>query len=139
MIDVDNYLRTLHLQRGATKEEIKKAYRRYALHFHPDKNNVKGYLFPYIHEAYRALMQDCENGLPGGASRRKANHDLCFVKERIRKIRPLRAKRFLSVPVLKVTDRSRQCENCSGYGLIGNHCLPMAVCRDCLGTGLRIK
>lgn len=138
MLDTNHYLKVLHLRSGAAKPDIKKAYRRYAFHFHPDRNREMGHLFPYIHEAYRALMGSCENGPHNNGARGKVNHNLSFVKETIKKVRPPGRKGFFA-PILKVADRSRQCGSCGGYGMIGNHCLPMAICRDCLGTGLRLR
>lgn len=137
MLNTYQFLKLLQLQKGATRQQIKNAYRKYAFQFHPDRNNEKGHLFPFIHQAYRALMGGSENG-PHFSGVQRANHNLSFVKENIRKINPRRKKGFLP-PARKVTDRDRQCENCGGYGMIGNRCLPMAVCRDCLGTGLRLR
>lgn len=139
MLTTDRYLKILRLQRGATEKEIKNAYRKYAFHFHPDRNSENGYLFPYLQSAYKALMKHREQGLPGGGPNETARHDLRFVKEKIKKLKPRRANRLLSVRVLKVTERSRQCPGCHGYGVIGFLCLPMAACQKCLGTGLRIK
>ena len=139
MLTTDHYLKILRLQRGATQKEIKNAYRKFAFHFHPDRNRANGYLFPYLHSAYRALMEHREQGLSGGGPNGTARHDLCFVKERIKKLKPKRANRLLTVRVLKVRERSRQCPRCYGYGVIGFECLPMATCQKCLGTGYRIK
>ncbi|XP_032297720.1 dnaJ homolog subfamily B member 1-like, partial [Coturnix japonica] len=52
-----DYYRTLGLARGASDEEIKRAYRRQALRFHPDKNKEPGAeeRFKEIAEAYDVL------------------------------------------------------------------------------------
>ena len=53
-------LRTLGLRKGATPEEIKRAYKRLAREHHPDKGGDSNE-FIKIHDAYESLSQ------PGGA------------------------------------------------------------------------
>ncbi|KAK1294488.1 Chaperone protein dnaJ 72 [Acorus calamus] len=70
---MDHY-RTLGLRRGATKEEIKEAFRRSAMEFHPDKHSVSSkeardmasLRFRQANEAYQVLVDD----------RRRAEYDL---------------------------------------------------------------
>lgn len=53
-----DYHKVLGIGKGASKDEIKKAYRKLALLFHPDRNgspSAEG-RFKEINEAYRVLM-----------------------------------------------------------------------------------
>uniref|UniRef100_A0AAV2KH47 J domain-containing protein n=1 Tax=Knipowitschia caucasica TaxID=637954 RepID=A0AAV2KH47_KNICA len=52
-----DYYRVLGIAKGATEDEIKKAYRKQALRFHPDKNKAPGAedKFKEIAEAYDVL------------------------------------------------------------------------------------
>ena len=55
-----DYYEVLGLQKGASKDEIKKAYRKLALEFHPDRNKDAGAeaRFKEISEAYAVLSDD---------------------------------------------------------------------------------
>lgn len=52
-----DYYKVLGIARGASEDEIKKAYRKQALRFHPDKNKSPGAedKFKEIAEAYDVL------------------------------------------------------------------------------------
>lgn len=55
----EHYYKVLKLTPNATKEDIKKAYKKMALKYHPDKNNNAEWAtkkFKEISEAYYALM-----------------------------------------------------------------------------------
>ena len=76
-----DYYKTLGLARSATNDDIKKAYRKMALKFHPDKNKSAGAeeRFKEIAEAYEVLSdkkkreiydQYGEEGLKGERTRR---------------------------------------------------------------------
>ena len=56
---MDDYYEILELDKGCTKEEIKKNYRKLSLKYHPDKNggnDSKGFI--KINEAYEILYDD---------------------------------------------------------------------------------
>ena len=58
-IEQKDYYGILGIDKGATKEEIKKAYRKLAMLHHPDKVGDKGdNLFKKINEAYTVLSDD---------------------------------------------------------------------------------
>lgn len=52
-----DYYKILNLSRSATDDEVKKAYRKMALKFHPDKNKTPGAeeKFKEVAEAYDVL------------------------------------------------------------------------------------
>ena len=52
-----DYYKILGIQKGATEDDIKKAYRKLALKFHPDKNKSPGAeeKFKEVAEAYEVL------------------------------------------------------------------------------------
>lgn len=73
-----DFYKILGIQKGANDDEIKKAYRKLALKYHPDKNKSAGAeeRFKEIAEAYEVLSdkkkrdiydQYGEDGLHGGA------------------------------------------------------------------------
>ncbi|WP_223653835.1 J domain-containing protein [Hymenobacter psoromatis] len=54
-----NYFQVLGLQFGASTEEIRRAYREYAKHFHPDKHQNSAFFtdrFRSVQEAYELLI-----------------------------------------------------------------------------------
>ena len=62
-----DYYKVLGLEQGASLEEVRKAYREYAAHFHPDKHGGSEFFkkrFQEIQEAYEYLTQNVEQPLP---------------------------------------------------------------------------
>jgi len=78
-----DYYEVLGVDRGATQEEIKKAFRRLALRYHPDRNpqNQKQSeeRFKEINEAYQVLIDESRRReydyLTGNATRRAWYYD----------------------------------------------------------------
>ena len=60
-----DYYKILGLSRGASEEDIKKAYRKMALKYHPDKNKTAGAeeKFKEIAEAYEVLSDPKKRGV----------------------------------------------------------------------------
>ncbi len=53
-----DYYKTLGVEKGASKDEIKKAFRKLAHEHHPDKNKGEDSKFKEINEAYTVLSDD---------------------------------------------------------------------------------
>ena len=54
---------TLGLNKEATEDEVKKAYKKLALKYHPDKNGGKDVMFKKINEAYQILIDPVKRKL----------------------------------------------------------------------------
>ena len=81
---VKNYYKILGLNKGATEDDIKKAYRKMALKFHPDKNKDSDAeeRFKEIAEAYEVLSDNKKKYKYDNTSRRNStpnnNHSWSF-------------------------------------------------------------
>ena len=62
-MSVKDYYKVLGVNKNSSVEEIKKAYKKLAFKFHPDKNAGHGQLkFDLINSAYRVLKDFTQNG-----------------------------------------------------------------------------
>lgn len=53
-----DYYKTLHVEKSASKDEIKKAFRKLAHEYHPDKKTGNEAKFKEVNEAYQVLSDD---------------------------------------------------------------------------------
>jgi len=60
---IDNPYVILGIEKNASDDEIKKAYKRLALKFHPDKNCQDDSEFKRISSAYQILIDPCKRRL----------------------------------------------------------------------------
>ncbi|MEE8482956.1 MAG: J domain-containing protein [Nitrospinota bacterium] len=136
-----DYHKILNVPPDASRAEIRKAYKRLAFHFHPDRNTIDGDLFLLIHEAYDALMNQppSEKWRPQihpihlQRKGQRVSHNLIFVKERIRKRKS--AANFYLFHTPKITNKRKQCMRCLGYGVIENRFKLAELCPLCRGSG----
>lgn len=148
-----DYHKLLKIPKGAGKEEIKKAYRRFAFQFHPDRSKHHGDLFLIVHEAYEALMKEAEAGEgkiiratdapshpppPPPRPKKPVKHDMSFVRGKIKR-EQVWAPDFHLVRRPKITVESNQCPLCEGYGIIPNKFKISMACPRCRGTGHKTR
>ena len=84
-----DYYYILGIKQNASSEEIKKAYRKLSLKFHPDKNDGDDFFterFKEIQEAYETLIDNTkrnnyDNLKPNNSNTQQANHGANFTPE----------------------------------------------------------
>jgi len=69
-----NPFRILHLEYNATEDDVKKAYRKFSLKYHPDKPTGDAKKFMIITQAYIYLLQKIKD-MVGNKTHREMQHD----------------------------------------------------------------
>ena len=150
-----NYYKILGVTQDSTQEEIKKAYRRLAKKYHPDRNNddSAAEIFKDINEAYEVLGDEAKrrqyDSFTFNSHARTSFFDLndLFNNFGFKKDRPRKKKKFASElnivvelefeeavlgvdkKIIKYVYKS-ECSSCHGYG--GE----LESCVYCHGTGM---
>ncbi len=147
-----DYHKILKVPPNATKEEIRKAYRSFAFHFHPDRSKYDAALFLVVQEAYQALMKlQGENAeqtsdmpvqettpIPEPEPKREARHDMSFVAGHIRRAE-VWGPDFHMLGKPKIQVESYPCPACEGRGNIRNKFNLHLGCPRCKGSRLVTK
>ncbi|CAK9302876.1 unnamed protein product [Gordionus sp. m RMFG-2023] len=165
MVKETGYYDTLGVNSNATEEELKKAYRKLALKYHPDKNPEEGERFKQISQAYEVLSDSNkrkiydaggeqaikEGGSHGGEGFRSPMDifEMFFgggsrSKARERKGKDLyheldvTLSEFYNGSVRKlVVTKNVACPKCEGRG--GKKGATIDKCASCKGTGAQVK
>ena len=83
LVNTHQALRTLNVKEDCTFEEIKIAYRKLALEFHPDKNTTEqeGIQFKKITEAYQIIKKHYQEGKRIEPRKpRITSYNVCYTK-----------------------------------------------------------
>lgn len=154
MVPTRDYYEVLGVSRDATPDEIKRAYRKLAMAYHPDRNpgNAEAEArFKEASEAYETLGDDARrkryNQNPSGSQGEGfvMPEDVgAFVTEMVTaaftlfsEVRDAFATQ--QARANKSTDSLGQCETCGGYGKVIHREGPLAItrlCPKCKGNGL---
>lgn len=133
MTSISTYYTTLGVDRNASDEDIKKAYRLLILKFHPDKNNSDGEKFREIQEAYDILKDPTK----------RFQYDSTIKPPKAERIRRgTDIKISLKITVVDIsneitknikTRRYTHCLECSGTGCSSK---TLTLCPKCNGGGV---
>ncbi|CAJ1056669.1 dnaJ homolog subfamily A member 4 [Xyrichtys novacula] len=159
MVHETGYYDLLGVQPSATMDEIKKAYRKLALKYHPDKNPSEGERFKHISQAYEVLSdaqkrdlydQGGEQAIKEGGMNEGSPTDIfnMFFGGGGRMQRERRGKNVvhqLGVTLEEIylgttrklgLQKNVICEKCEGYGGKKG---ALEKCSSCKGKGVQIK
>ncbi|VDN59601.1 unnamed protein product [Dracunculus medinensis] len=163
MVKETKYYDVLGVAPSASDNELKKAYRKLALKYHPDKNPNEGERFKAISQAYEVLSdpkkrelydQAGEEGLSGAGSGGNFHNpmdifDMFFgghfqsggraerkVRDAIHQL-PVRLEQFYNGAVKKLKlSRNIVCPECNGIGGIKES---QSSCSECEGRGIKVR
>ena len=133
-----NYYSILNIAKGASEEDIKKAYRHLAMKHHPDKNRDKtgtDEAFKNICEAYEVLIDPQKrtnfdkidvNDIKKSARQRHGTDIRLSLKITVNDLANESVKNIQTV-------RMVHCSHCSGTGSISKS---LAPCTRCNGSGM---
>ncbi|MCX8163837.1 MAG: DnaJ domain-containing protein [Aquificaceae bacterium] len=160
---VKDYYRILQVERSASKEEIKKAYRRLAKEWHPDVNPSPSAKerFREINEAYHILSDEEKrreyDQILHSGDEKKYRDFMEYIQDFLEGIwqgvrRPPKPKRGQDIRLkIELTleeagfgtekeieyERWTDCPDCQGMGYIGE--VEKVTCHACEGTGRRVS
>ncbi|KAJ3614882.1 hypothetical protein NHX12_018451 [Muraenolepis orangiensis] len=130
MVKETGFYDMLGVQPNATADELKKAYRKLALKYHPDKNPTEGERFKQISQAYEVLSDSQKREVydRGGEKRKGKNvvHQLVVNLEDFY----IGAMRKLAV------QKNTICDKCEGRG---GRKGAVEMCMSCHGTGMQVR
>jgi len=130
--------KTLGLKSTATQDEIKKAFRKLALKYHPDKNPDKADLFKEINHAYEVLSNEekkavydkyGEKGLSNTNQQQKKRQK---GRDVVHQLRVTLEELYNGTKKKLSLNRKELCKTCDGRGGLGNE----SKCKGCNGRAV---
>lgn len=126
-----DYYQILNVDKSCTIEEIKRAYRKLALRYHPDRNSEEGDFFTQVKEAYDYLIKN-HTPLKVSSFDKMFSDMFKTMRKNVNLIHTIR----ISIPLLEALHGTKRelsvkfdipCESCSTLTLKG--------CKRCRGLG----